>query len=102
MHEAGIINRDVKGENFIFAMEPSKAARLGKPLVVKFIDLGMATEYDPKDSIRGRPVLCTRCPGLIRTSGMHALCTGLCQHTAQGSQEHPVRSLCATGSVPQA
>ena len=59
MHEAGIVNRDVKGENFIFAVVPSKAACLGKPLVVKFIDLGMATEYDPKDSIRGRQALCT-------------------------------------------
>ena len=53
IHEAGIINRDVKGENFIFAVEPSKAAKAGQPLVIKFIDLGMATEYSPKDPIRG-------------------------------------------------
>lgn len=55
MHEAGLMNRDVKGENFIFAVEPNKAAKAGKPLVVKMIDLGMAAEYDPKDPIRGAP-----------------------------------------------
>ena len=53
MHAFGIMHRDVKGENFLFARDPVKVAEKGGENVVKLIDLGMAAEYNPKEVIKG-------------------------------------------------
>ena len=53
MHKAGLIHRDVKAENFVFAESPAVAQAHGRPLTVTVIDLGMAMRYDPRDPVRG-------------------------------------------------
>ena len=87
MHDAGIINRDVKGENFIFALAPSRAAQLGQKPVIKLIDLGMSADYDPKDPIRGRsfvPSCVAKLAGLL-----------LCAHTEAADSPSHSQSLLA-------
>ena len=56
VHQAGIMHRDIKAENLVFAEAAAVAAAAGRPLSVKLIDLGMAARYDPKDPIRGQRV----------------------------------------------
>ena len=53
VHEAGILHRDIKAENLVFAESAAVAAAAGRPLSVKLIDLGMATRYDPEKPVRG-------------------------------------------------
>lgn len=53
MHSFGIMHRDIKGENFIFAQSPAKAAAAGNKPIIKLIDLGMSAQYEPKRPIKG-------------------------------------------------
>ena len=53
MHSLGIMHRDIKGENFLFANNPEKLAAAGGKNIVKLIDLGMSAEYDAKHPIKG-------------------------------------------------
>ncbi|KAK9794940.1 hypothetical protein WJX73_003198 [Symbiochloris irregularis] len=53
LHAFGVMHRDIKGENFIFARDPVKVAEKGGENVIKLIDLGMAAEYNPKEVIKG-------------------------------------------------
>ena len=57
MHAAGLIHRDVKAENFVFAEPPAVAKANNRPLRVTLIDLGMAMKYDPESTVHGaRPL----------------------------------------------
>ena len=72
MHSFGIMHRDIKGENFIFAQSPAKAAAAGNKPIIKLIDLGMSAQYEPKRPIKGAaPLLLT---SMDRT-GMQTLTT---------------------------
>lgn len=53
MHKIGLIHRDIKAENFVFAESPAISKANNRPLVVTIIDLGMAMKYDRKNDIRG-------------------------------------------------
>ena len=89
LHDLGIMDRDVKGENFIFALAPAKAAQGGQKPVVKLIDLGMSAEFDPKAPIRGSQLslsimqpaslrLLHRMAGQQSFSVVHAQCVAGC------------------------
>lgn len=53
MHAHKIIHRDIKAENIVFRDTITTAAAKGGPPVVKFIDLGMSTYYDPDHPEQG-------------------------------------------------
>lgn len=53
MHVHKIIHRDIKAENIVFRDTITAAAAKGGPPVVKFIDLGMSTYYDPDHPEQG-------------------------------------------------
>lgn len=56
MHAAGLIHRDVKAENFVFAESPAVSEANKRPLRVTLIDLGMAMKYDRDSTVHGAPV----------------------------------------------
>ncbi len=43
MHMRGCIHRDIKPENVLFASSVDQSVQSGAPLVLKLIDLGLAT-----------------------------------------------------------
>lgn len=56
MHEKGIMHRDVKPENIMFAQSVETSRdnpRSDQVFNVKIIDLGMSALYDPKVPLRG-------------------------------------------------
>ena len=53
MHKLGLIHRDIKAENFVFAESPAVSKANNRPLVVTIIDLGMAMQYDRMNEVRG-------------------------------------------------
>ena len=58
MHEHGIMHRDVKPENIMFAQSVETSQDnpdSDQVFNVKMIDLGMAALYNPKVPLRGRP-----------------------------------------------
>ena len=57
MHEQGIMHRDVKPENIMFAQSVETSRdnpQSDQVFNVKLIDLGMSARYDPKVPLRGR------------------------------------------------
>lgn len=68
MHEHGIMHRDVKPENIMFAQSVETSQDnpdSDQVFNVKMIDLGMAALYNPKVPLRGRPaqaILCQSSP----------------------------------------
>ena len=56
MHEQGIMHRDVKPENIMFAQNVETSRdnpKTAQTFNVKVIDLGMAARLDPKTPLRG-------------------------------------------------
>lgn len=56
LHEQGIMHRDVKPENIMFAQDVEtniETEDLLKAFNVKLIDLGMGAYYDPKVPMKG-------------------------------------------------
>lgn len=53
MHEEGVMHRDVKPENVVFATDALNSHQKPESMQVKLIDLGMAIVYDPKHPIKG-------------------------------------------------
>ena len=53
LHEQGVIHRDMKPENVVFATDALNSHHNPEDMQVKIIDLGMAMSYDPKHPIKG-------------------------------------------------
>jgi len=51
MHEKGYLHRDLKPENVLFVQKPTESPN--DELTVKLIDMGMATQFNPSQPVRG-------------------------------------------------